>query len=176
MKTFLLATLAASLLPLAQAQAANCGTRHEKEAGEIIQAALLTRIAQGLAKKGIHLKTVDVTFSVDAGTIDFDDTGSFVYTDTGYKSLKTSTGSELIVNYIERSDFFGPQATMGRLYDKAVGTQKGFDKEGNPIDAHCMLVRADGHVQDQVYGVEVSNSVSEKILLNFTQPSPLKLY
>jgi hypothetical protein len=74
------------------------------------------------------------------------------------------------------ADGFSDTTTGEWMWLNPSGTNHGFDKEGNPISGHCVLVNSEGLSYTHARIVEIRNSNTRKIIGRFQLPDKITVY
>ncbi|MGZ3657755.1 MAG: hypothetical protein ACXVB9_12980 [Bdellovibrionota bacterium] len=176
MKTqFLALTALLSLAPhLARANDATCLDNHEDQADKVVGKALTDGVVAMLAKKGISVDSAKTDFEVTSSQVNFESDGIYGYFTLATGSLTTKDGTRLLAELKQTS--FNADEDATNIYLKPVLKSSGFDKEGNAINGHCVLVSDDVRVTDRADHILVTNEKTGRVIGRVSLPTRLSLY
>jgi len=157
----------------ARANDATCMDRHEDLAAKLMTKAVSQNIAAMLAKKGISLDLAHSTFEIAAAQVKFETDGVYGYFGISDGTVTTKDGTKLTVEF--KLNKFNAEDSEA-AYFKPVLKSSGFDKEGNAIAPHCMLVADNVGVTNRAEFISISNTTTGRVIGRVELPSRVSLY
>ena len=174
--------LCIGLLNLAvTAHAITCYDSVMRQAGPLMNQAMIKSMQDFFKRKGIELNAASLNLKIESGRtyfkVDQNDPRSeveladFSIDRNHGPSVESVSGTKFDVIYS------GPFGRSSWSYYKIISSNKGFDREGNPVAGHCSLKLAQAS-NFTSYGMvaEVENLNSGKVIGQFSLPAKLDLY